>query len=572
MTANFSQIWPFLATTFFIALLSTFTLKQPNRPGKRYFVMIVIVWLIMSLAVVLELVARSGMVRYAAVQIQLLSAMLSAPFLLFFSFEYTGHHSWLSPRRIALFILPVLAIQLLILTNPIHNLVWSEFNYGAGIAQLRQPAGWAGIFFIYLYWLIAVALLVHCMLRAPAFWAPILLILIGAAVPRFAFLFATPGLSGYSPLQLAIQAGNISTLAYFLGIFNFRLLRVLPVAQDVALERMDYSMIVLDAEDRIIAINPAARALPGLDEGHIIGKTAPQGLNTWWQHLSPLIDSDLLLKEVVLDAGQQVFEVHSQPLIHASGWRMGHVFVLSDITPAWRARHQLAQQQWAQATLQERQQIAQELHDGLSQNLAFLNVECQAAQIYLKTGQTEAAQTCLARLVDVLSKMQGDTREMIGDLMIVSSPVEGFIATLRQVLSSFEKQTRIQVDFRLADEAELLCCPDFLDSSMVVQLLRITQEALANVRKHGKKAERVDVGLSVQNEHLWLNISDDGIGFIPAVHTDQDKHFGMRIMRQRAARIGAQFSIRSEIGQGTQIEICIPINRVRKKHEDPTGG
>jgi two-component system nitrate/nitrite sensor histidine kinase NarX len=250
---------------------------------------------------------------------------------------------------------------------------------------------------------------------------------------------------------------------------------------------------------------------------------------------------------------------------------MGHMFILDNITPAWRARQQLAQQQWAQATLQERQQIAQELHDGLSQNLAFLNVETQAAQIYLKTGQVEAAQACVARLIEVLHQMQGNTREMIGDLMIVSSPVEGFIATLRQVLNGFEKQVGVEVKLTIGNEAESTR-PDILDPTMVVQLLRIIQEALANVRKHAKKVHQVEVNLSVFNGQMHVIVTDDGVGFDSAsVLSTQNKHFGLRIMRQRAARIGAQFSVHSEIGQGTQVEVWIPINITRNKYEYSPG-
>jgi signal transduction histidine kinase len=570
MPAGLSNSWPFLLTAGFTALLGYFTWKQPQRPGKRYFMMMVALWLVMALAASLEVMAPTETGRLIAVQIQILSALLGAPVLLFFSLEYTGNQRWLGRSRIILLMLPVILVGILILTDPFHHLIWSDLRFGAEVTAVRAPTAWVGIVLFYIYFLATVVVLVGCMLRAPAFWAPILLLLIGQAVPRMAFLLATPQITSYSPLQLSVLAGNMTMLAYFLGIFNLRLLRVLPVARDAALESMDYSVIVLDAEDRVIDLNSAARALPGLGVSNAVGKPASQVLGIWWDHIAPMIGARPILKEMIL-SGEQVFELHSLPLFHASGWRMGHMFILDNITPAWRARQQLAQQQWAQATLQERQQIAQELHDGLSQNLAFLNVESQAAQIYMKTGQVEAAQACVARLIEVLNQMQGNTREMIGDLMIVSSPVEGFIATLRQVLNGFEKQTGVKVKLTIGNETES-GRPDILDPTMVVQLLRIIQEALANVRKHAKKVHQVEVNLAVLNGQMHVTITDDGVGFdTVSVLSTQNKHFGLRIMRQRAARIGAQFSVHSEIGQGTRIEVWIPINSTRNKYEYSPG-
>ncbi len=83
------------------------------------------------------------------------------------------------------------------------------------------------------------------------------------------------------------------------------------------------------------------------------------------------------------------------------GLLMGYLLMLRDVTDQKRAQAQLLAQRWAQATLQEREQLAHELHDGLSQDLAFLNVQAQAAELCLRTGQVETARTSLARLAEV---------------------------------------------------------------------------------------------------------------------------------------------------------------------------
>jgi signal transduction histidine kinase len=93
---------------------------------------------------------------------------------------------------------------------------------------------------------------------------------------------------------------------------------------------------------------------------------------------------------------------------------------MRDVTEQRRAQVKLLEQQWAQATLQERELLAQELHDGLAQNLGFLNLQAQAAGLYLRSGQGEAAQDSLDRLAGVALEMQGDTRALIDNLLVSS--------------------------------------------------------------------------------------------------------------------------------------------------------
>jgi signal transduction histidine kinase len=571
MFASFTLVWPFLATAIFTALLTFYTRKQPNRPGKRYFMLILFIWMIMALASAAEMSTDSGTIRYAALQVQIFCGMLTGPLLLFFTFEYTGHHHWLTPRRMALLLLPVIISQILALTNSLHQWTWIENGVRLDLPSLRGPAAHAGILYAYACWIAATIIFASTLLRARAFVAPILLIMVGQAVPRLVFLLAPEGMNGFSSLQLAILSSNLSILTYFFALFNFRLLRVQPVARDAVLERMDYSVIVLDAENRLVDFNPAVQTLPGVTGDLKTGHPMMQALPVWWQYLSPLKGKEAVTAEVILAPGKQVYEVHSLPLLHASGWHTGHIFILNDVTPAWRARQQIAQHQWNQATLQERQQLAQELHDGLSQNLAFLNLESQAAQVYLAAGQYENARQCLDRLVEELHQMQGNTREMIGDLMIVSSQIGDFLETLRQILINFEKHSGIHAVLKVEDEAESACCPEVLDSTMVVQLLRIVQEALTNIRKHAQKASQVYVRIWTQDRQMRLSIQDDGAGFEPStVLPVQNKHFGLRIVRQRAARIGAQVTIQSAIGAGTIIELRIPMDG-RKQHEYSPG-
>ncbi len=89
--------------------------------------------------------------------------------------------------------------------------------------------------------------------------------------------------------------------------------------------------------------------------------------------------------------------------------------------------------------------------------------------------------------------------------------------------------------------------------------MRITQEALANVRKHARGASQVSVGIKNVEGQLLLTIIDDGTGFNPTGQNVGRKHFGLQVMRQHAARIGGQVVIDASPGKGTCIEVRVPL-------------
>ena len=276
------------------------------------------------------------------------------------------------------------------------------------------------------------------------------------------------------------------------------------------------------------------------------------------------------MQDLAVRYGSQelIFRVISMPLLQASGWRMGQVYLIEDATQARRAQRQLAQSLWAQATQEEREQLADELHDGLSQSLAFLNFQTQAAQVYLQTGQSQAAQASLTRLSEAADEIQEDTRELIGSLLSVSLPADNFCDTLRQILDGFKQRTGMEVNLEITDGSEkadgMLDASACFDPARVlpsvgVQLIRITQEALVNVRKHARGARRVDVQLTTNERQLSITITDDGVGFDLTAEHEAGKHFGLQVMRQRAARVGGQIFVSSTPGKGTHIEICVPL-------------
>ncbi len=186
------------------------------------------------------------------------------------------------------------------------------------------------------------------------------------------------------------------------------------------------------------------------------------------------------------------------------------------------------------------------------------------------TGTHTVIQGAFAAGTKVALEVQGDPRELIGNLLTISLPSEGFCSTLRHVVTRFEEQNGLHVSLEIEHAAEAGCDPSVLPPAVGVQLLRIVQETLANVRKHAGGPTQISVRLRAEAGQLQLTVQDNGAGFDPALAGADGKRFGLQVMRQRAARIGGQLAVHSAPGQGTRVEVRVPLasDEAGVEHED----
>jgi two-component system nitrate/nitrite sensor histidine kinase NarX len=124
---------------------------------------------------------------------------------------------------------------------------------------------------------------------------------------------------------------------------------------------------------------------------------------------------------------------------------------------------------------------------------------------------------------------------------------------LRWLVDEFQSKSGIQVELILADGQPATA----LAPTVEVQLLRIIQEALTNIRKHAR-AQHVRVSLQSGPASVEVTIEDDGVGFEPDVPAGDGRTFGLRIMRERGKEIGGVLEVSSAPGRGTYIRVQAP--------------
>lgn len=215
----------------------------------------------------------------------------------------------------------------------------------------------------------------------------------------------------------------------------------------------------------------------------------------------------------------------------------------------------LHRQVQALAITEERERIAREMHDSLAQVLGYVNTKSQATQVLLESGQTGRASEHLRQMAEAARSAYADVREGILSLRTSLDPGRTFIDTLEEYLTVWQEQSGVVT--------ELDASPDIdgqLSSFAEVQLLRIVQEALTNVRKHAR-ATRVRIDSRMDGCHVETTIADDGSGF-----SDVDRavrrmpRFGMNTMRERAESLGGTFDVASGPGTGTRVTVRLPVD------------
>jgi signal transduction histidine kinase len=210
-------------------------------------------------------------------------------------------------------------------------------------------------------------------------------------------------------------------------------------------------------------------------------------------------------------------------------------------------RRQLAQVTAAQE--EERQRIAQELHDGVGPTLASLNLRLRTARRLLAQEHHPAAVE-LEELAALTRSCIRDIRRLIQDLRPAVLDELGLMPALRDYVNRYREEHGIEVRLSLPVSEERL------PMSTETVLFRFAQEALANVAKHAQ-AHSVNLELEFEADRLILRVTDDGRGFNPLERLSA-KHLGLWSMRERAEQAGGTFEIKSKPGEGTVVSTTIP--------------
>lgn len=204
------------------------------------------------------------------------------------------------------------------------------------------------------------------------------------------------------------------------------------------------------------------------------------------------------------------------------------------------------------AILLERERVSQELHDNLSQFVGTIRLFAERILESSKAGDTSKIEEDATSLEAISRDAYASVREEMIGLRYISNSDQDIIPTIHDYIERFERQWNIEATLSTHN----LHKADSFIKGKGIQLFRIIQESLTNVRRHAQ-ASKITVSIKVKDYTLFCQINDNGTGF--DMNTTHDSKLGLRIMRERAVDAGGILRVVSAPGAGTTVSVEFPV-------------
>ena len=209
-----------------------------------------------------------------------------------------------------------------------------------------------------------------------------------------------------------------------------------------------------------------------------------------------------------------------------------------------------------EAINEERRRIAREIHDGVAQSLGYLNLKIKQVSDMVSSKNDVLAITGLGEIREAVQDTYEDIRESIDQLSTETRSLS-IVSALRNYVREFGDNTGIPVQFDVPKSFP------GLSPVAELQLLRIVQEALTNVRRHAA-ASKVAVKLANTGESVEVTVRDNGRGFNLLTMEDAPPGYhGLNIIKERAEGLSGSVNIATSPEEGTEVKVSLPIEKVR---------
>jgi PAS domain S-box-containing protein len=349
-------------------------------------------------------------------------------------------------------------------------------------------------------------------------------------------------------------------VGFYVLIQDLTELRLAEERFQAFVESAPIAMLITDPQGKITLVNSQAEHLFGYAKDELVGQELailfPKELQARYAEHSKAYVQDPQWRPVrtggeftaVRKDGRRIpVEISLSAVQTSDGLRISSV--ISDITEhKW-----MEQQSRRAAVLEERNRIARDVHDGLAQGLTGIVLHLEGAEAVLDKDPEEGRRH-IVRARDLARESLEEARRSLMELR-PKALVEGELpAAIQRAINEITENTAVRV------ETVVLGTPRPLALGIQENLLRIAQEAMNNAMQHAK-ANEVRVELSYESNAANLRIADDGVGFETG-KAGGTRGFGLSIMNERAAEMGAQFHLQSRPGEGTRVEVHVPVPEV----------
>lgn len=197
------------------------------------------------------------------------------------------------------------------------------------------------------------------------------------------------------------------------------------------------------------------------------------------------------------------------------------------------------------SVVQERNRLARELHDSVTQTMFSMKLAAESATVLVDKDAT-AARTQLLHMQELARQASSEMRSLIFELRPPELEIEGLVQTLAKHIDVLARVHAVDIELHHRGDG-------IVDPAQEAEVFRVVQEALNNAIRHAD-ADRIVVDVVNEVDKLVVSVSDDGVGFDPSASRNT-RRLGLVSMNERAQALGAELSISSAVGRGTVVAL-----------------
>jgi PAS domain S-box-containing protein len=577
------------------SVLTSIAWRHRSIPGAPAFALLMLTVVVWSFGYALELSSATLLAKLLWTRVEYLGIVVLPAAWLAFVCQYTGHESWMGRRAIALLAIEPLLILLLIWTNEYHGLFWRMVALAPGDPlfawrSTRGIAYWVHAGYTYLVLLSGTILLVGVFIRSPGMYrGQAVWLLLGALVPWVSNGLYLAGLNPLAPLELTPFAFLITGLVIAWAVFRFHLLEIVPIARDRVIEEIEESVLVLDGDNRIVDMNPAACQLIGRSARESIGQPAATILERWPAAITQYRQIVATHEELTIVEGARVryFDLRISSLRTYTRHVTGHVIMVHDITQRKEAEVALAQaKETAEAASRVKSafltNMSHELRTPLTIILGLSELLHVGEYGALSPEQKEilgriicSCQDLLSLINDVLdmSKIEAGKLELQLEDVDITAQVDATVARLGPLIEERGNTLTVQYPTGLG--------------TMRTDMTRLRQVLFNLLQNANKFTTRGRITLNVTVEaangcnstplrvqFVVFQVSDTGIGMTPEQQQQLFRPFmqadssttrkygstglGLALSHSFCQMLGGEIRVQSTLGQGSTFTVRLP--------------
>ncbi len=567
------------------ALIAWHAWRRRALPGSSHFVLLMVAvaeWAFVGAA---ELASTEIEVKIFWAKLSYLGLVSVAPAWLLFVLNYSQQSGWLAGRRGALlWVLPLIIIGLA-LTNEWHHLIWTRITPfseapGALLVYDHGPAGWISTFYGYFLLLIGAVMLIQTTQHTPALYRwQIWTLLVGLCIPWLANIlyfiqWPLPGLD-LTPVAFATTG-----LVIAWNIFRFQLFDLVPIARDALVENMRDGVLLLDAHNRIVDLNPAASQLINRSSAETIGQPAEIALTDWPELLATYRETVETPTEVRLDRERSEQWLESKvTLLRDQQQRLtGRLIVLHDITA--RKQTEAALRQFAQELQAKNNELDAFTHTVAHDLKNPLAVLVGYSEL-LENDENDLSEKNRQQCVSTITRLGLSMANIIDELLLLATVDRIEDVKIGPVdMSDVVANALARLSYPIAEAHAEITIPERFP--VVVShspwLEQVWINYMSNAIKYGGNPPQIEVGFNELEQpdaqgglqfRFWVR--DNGPGL---TREEQAKLFteftrlsririeghglGLSIVRRIVKKLGGQAGVESKVGQGSTFWFTLP--------------